>query len=97
MNCRLIKLSYIMPLDSVNEENQKSRIPGFFDCIGYLYFVVVAVFASGIFHMDAVDQLAEAIEFHGAAAVAAVPQTVMEFFPIGRFIIDKQHILFVAG
>ena len=60
-------------------------------------FVVFAVFAADVFAEDFIYELAAPVEPHRAAAVAAVPQSVVPLSAVGSFVVHQEHILLLAG
>ena len=59
--------------------------------------VVFAVFAADVDADDFVDEFFAAVEFDCAFAVAAVPETIVEFFAVRGFVVDEEHILLFAS
>ena len=86
----------IYGIDKWKARRGKWRIPE--DTLIRGVFVVFSVFAANAICMDAVHQIAMAVEeLDGADAVPAIPEPVMAFGAVRGFIVHQQHVLFLAG
>ena len=63
----------------------------------YMLSVVFSVFATDVLRVNPVNQPFAFEQLDGAFAVAAVPKAVVPFGSVRGLIVDKKHILLLAG
>ena len=61
-----------------------------------LSLFVLAVLATDVLGMNTVDESSASVQTDGAVAVSAVPQALEAFLAVRCFVVDKQHITFLA-
>ena len=62
-----------------------------------ILLAIFSILAADVLRFDFIEELPSSIEFDDTYAIAAIPKAIMEFFAVRSFVVDQQHVLFLAG
>ena len=59
--------------------------------------VIFSVFAANVLANHLIDEFVISIELHATFAVAAIPESIVQFLTVWCFVVNEKHIFFLAG